>query len=255
MFHSLQCFRGKKDPEEKLSKDRIIVALDVDSETKAIELVERLKGEVGVFKVGLELFNITGPEIFGKLKLAGADKIFYDAKFHDIPNTVASAVRAAIRNNVWMLNMHCSGGSAMMKAVVSAAKEEAAKLGIEPPKLIGVTILTSIDTMTLTEELRVASGLVNQVVHLAKLAQRSGLDGVVASPNEVTYIRDACGTDFLTITPGVRPAGADIGDQKRVMTPAKAIQAGSSYLVIGRPITRAEDPVAAARAIAAEMGN
>lgn len=236
-----------------MSKDRIIVALDVDSEEKAVELVGSLAEEVGAFKVGLELFNITGPGIFDKLKSAGAGKIFYDAKFHDIPNTVASAVRAAVRNNVWMLNVHASGGCAMMKAAVEAAKDEAGKLGIEPPKMIGVTVLTSIDTMTLSDELRVASSLVNQVVHLAELAKSSGLDGVVASPNEVKYIREVTGPDFLIVTPGVRPAGADVGDQKRIMTPADAILTGSSYLVIGRPITRAENPAEAARTIAAEM--
>lgn len=236
-----------------MSKDKIIVALDVDSEEKAVELVSSLSGEVGAFKVGLELFNITGPGIFDKLKSAGAEKIFYDAKFHDIPNTVASAVRAAVRNNVWMLNVHTTGGSAMMKAAVDAAKDEAGKLGIEPPKMIGVTILTSIDTMTLTDELRIASGLVTHVVHLAKLAKSAGMDGVVASPNEVKYIREVTGPDFLIVTPGVRPAGADVGDQKRIMTPADAIRTGSSYLVIGRPITRAENPAEAARKIAAEM--
>lgn len=236
-----------------MSKERIIVALDVDTQEKAVELVKTLAGEVGVFKVGLELFNVTGPQIFPALKAAGADKIFYDAKLHDIPNTVASAARVATKNGIWMLNFHCSGGSAMMKAGAEAARDEAAKLGIEPPKIIGVTILTSIDVMTLTDELRVASGLVDQVVHFAKLAKSSGLDGVVASPHEIEYIRQACGPDFLIVTPGVRPAGADVADQKRVMTPAKAAEAGASYLVIGRPITRAEDPVAAARAIAAEM--
>ncbi|HOK54480.1 MAG TPA: orotidine-5'-phosphate decarboxylase [Armatimonadota bacterium] len=236
-----------------MSKDKIIVALDVDSEEKALELVRELAGEVGAFKAGLELLNVAGPQIFGKLKAAGADRIFYDAKFHDIPNTVAGAVRAAVRQGVWMVNVHASGGSAMMKAAVEAAQDEASKLGIEPPKLIAVTVLTSIDTMTLTDELRIASGLVSQVVHLAKLAKSSGMDGVVASPNEAQYIREAVGPDFLIVTPGVRPAGADIADQKRVTTPAKAIAAGANYLVIGRPITRAENPVEAARAIAAEI--
>jgi orotidine-5'-phosphate decarboxylase len=236
-----------------LSKERIIVALDVDTQDKAVELVKRLAGEVGAFKVGLELFNVTGPGIFPALRAAGADRIFYDAKLHDIPNTVASAARVAARNGIWMLNFHCSGGLAMMKAGADAARDEAAKLGIEAPKIIGVTILTSIDVMILTDELRVASGLVSQVRHFAKLARRAGLDGVVASPQEIRTIRESLGEDFLIVTPGVRPAGADIGDQKRVMTPELATQAGASYLVIGRPITRAEDPVAAARAIAAEM--
>ncbi|HPP75992.1 MAG TPA: orotidine-5'-phosphate decarboxylase, partial [Armatimonadota bacterium] len=176
-----------------MSKDKIIVALDVDSEEKALELVRELAGEVGAFKAGLELLNVAGPQIFGKLKDAGADRVFYDAKFHDIPNTVAGAVRAAVRQGVWMVNVHASGGSAMMKAAVEAAQDEASKLGIEPPKLIAVTVLTSIDTMTLTDELRIASGLVSQVVHLAKLAKSSGMDGVVASPNEAQYIREAVG--------------------------------------------------------------
>lgn len=236
-----------------MGKDRIIVALDVDTEEKAIKLVEKLAGEVGAFKVGLELFNVAGPGIFDKLKAAGAENIFYDAKFHDIPNTVAGAVRAATRLSLWMLNVHCTGGKEMMKAAAQAAKDEASKLGIDPPKLIGVTVLTSIDPMILTDELRVASGLIDLVVHLAKLAKSSGLDGVVASPNEVQYIREACGPDFLIVTPGVRPAGTDIGDQKRVMTPAEASRAGASYLVIGRPITRADDSIQAARAIAAEL--
>lgn len=227
----------------------------MDTQEKAVEMVKTLAGEVGAFKVGLELFNVAGPQIFPALKAAGADKIFYDAKLHDIPNTVASAARVAARNGIWMLNFHCTGGSAMMKAGAQAARDEAAKLGMEPPKIIGVTVLTSIDVMTLTDELRISSGLVNYVVHLAQLAQSSGLDGVVASPQEISYIREACGPDFLIVTPGVRPAGADIADQKRVMTPAKAAEAGASHLVIGRPITRAENPVAAARAIAAEMGD
>lgn len=237
-----------------MSKERIIVALDVDTEEKAVGLVKKLAGEVGAFKVGLELFNSTGPGIFSALRSAGADRIFYDAKLHDIPNTAAGAARAAVRNGIWMLNLHCFGGSEMMKAGAEAARDEASKLGIDPPKIIGVTILTSLDTMTLTDELRVASGLVNEVVHLAKLAKWSGLDGVVASPQEIRYIREACGPDFLIVTPGVRPAGSDIGDQKRVMTPAEAARAGANYLVIGRPITRAEDPAAAARAIAADIG-
>jgi orotidine-5'-phosphate decarboxylase len=237
----------------ELSKERIIVALDVDTEEKAAELVGKLAGEVGAFKVGLELFNVGGPRVFLNLKAAGAGRIFYDAKLHDIPNTVAGAARAAARMGIWMLNLHCSGGSAMMKAGAEAARDEASKLGIEPPKVVGVTVLTSMDTMALADELRVASGLVSQVVHLAKLAKSSGLDGVVASPQEIRYIREACGPDFLIVTPGVRPAGTDSGDQKRVATPAEAASAGADYLVIGRPIIRADDPVAAARAIAEEI--
>jgi orotidine-5'-phosphate decarboxylase len=236
-----------------LSSDRIIIPLDVDSEEKAVELVRKLAGEVGVFKVGLELFNVAGPGIFDKIRSAGAERIFYDAKLHDIPNTVAGAVSAAVHHGLWMLNVHTTGGKAMMQAAVEAAKRESEKLGIEPPKMIGVTILTSIDTMMLTEELRIASGLVTHVVHLAKLAKSAGMDGVVASPQEIESIREALGSDFLIVTPGVRPAGADIGDQRRVMTPGAAMASGADYLVIGRPITKADDPAAAAKAIAQEM--
>lgn len=236
-----------------MGRERIIVALDVDAEEKAAELVRALAGEVGAFKVGLELFNAAGPGIFEKMKAAGAGRIFYDAKFHDIPNTVAGAARVAARKGLWMMNVHTSGGCAMMKAAAEAARSEAESIGIQPPLMIGVTVLTSIDTMTLTEELRVASGVVEQVMHLAQLAQSSGLDGVVASPQEIKSIREVCGPDFLVVTPGVRPAGAEVGDQKRIMTPSDAARAGADYLVIGRPITRAGDPVAAARAIAAEI--
>jgi len=236
-----------------LSKERIIAALDVDTEEEASELVRKLAGEVGAFKVGLELFNSAGPGVFRTLKSAGAERIFYDAKFHDIPNTVAGAIRAAVRMGVWMVNVHCFGGRQMMKAAAEAAKDEASKLGVERPKVIGVTVLTSIDTMILAEELRVADTAVNEVVHLAQIAKSSGLDGVVASAHEADIVRRVCGPDFLIVTPGVRPAGADAGDQKRVMTPSDAVRAGADYLVIGRPITRAEDPAAAARAIAAEI--
>lgn len=234
-------------------KDKIIVALDVDTEKDAQELVRKLKDDVGAFKVGLELFNSTGPGIFQTLRQAGAGRIFYDCKFHDIPNTVAGASRAAAKMGVWMFNVHTTGGSAMMKAAVDAAKSTAEQAGLEPPLLIGVTILTSIDETILREELRVSSDVRSQVVDLALLAKNSGMDGVVASPHEIGAIREACGKDFVIITPGVRPAGADIGDQKRVMTPGMAVSSGADYVVIGRPITKADDPVAAAKAIAKEI--
>jgi len=237
-----------------LSKDKIIIPLDVDTPKKAIALVERLKGEVGAFKVGLELINATGFGIIDKIREAGADNIFYDCKFHDIPNTVAGASRAAARMGLWLFNVHCSGGFAMMKAARDAAVEVADEMGVDPPKVIGVTILTSIDQEALNNELRVPGSVADQVVQLAKLAKEAGLDGVVASPHEIEIIREACGKDFMIITPGVRPAGGEIGDQKRVMTPGEAVRHGADYLVIGRPITKADDPAQAARAIAAEMG-
>ena len=236
-----------------MGKDNIILALDVDSETKAIGLVRGLADEVGAFKVGLELFNSTGPDIFGRLKQAGAERIFYDSKFLDIPNTVAGASRAAAKMGVWMFNVHTTGGSTMMKAAAEAARQTAAKMGITAPLVIGVTVLTSIDEAILRDELVVCSDVRSQVAHLALLAKNSEMDGVVASPHEIGAIRDACGKDFLVITPGVRPLGAAVGDQKRVMTPGEAVAHGADYVVIGRPITAAEDPVAAARAIAAEI--
>ena len=235
------------------SRERVVVALDVDTADKAIALVELLKDNVGAFKIGLELVNAAGLGVFEAVRKSGGAKIFYDSKFHDIPNTVAGASRAAARLGVWMFNVHCAGGVAMMKAAKDAAVEESAKLGVNPPLVIGVTVLTSIDQQVLNEEMRVAGSVTDQVVHMAKLAKEAGLDGVVASPYEIELIRAACGPGFVIVTPGVRPIGADIGDQKRVMTPKEAVAKGADYLVIGRPITKADDPKAAAREIAAEL--
>ncbi|HEY3331189.1 MAG TPA: orotidine-5'-phosphate decarboxylase [Capsulimonadaceae bacterium] len=228
----------------------IIVALDVSSIDEAVSLVSALKPHVGAFKVGLELFNAVGTGIFQAVRDQVGDdvSIFYDAKFHDIPNTVAGAIRAANQHNVWMVNVHATGGLAMMKAAVAAAHEAAA-----PPLVIAVTVLTSIDENVLNGELGVSRTPEQQVVALAKLAQQAGCDGVVASPRETAAIRAACGPDFLIITPGVRPTGASLDDQKRVMTPSEAIKQGASYLVVGRPITAATDPAAAAVAILAEI--
>ncbi len=236
-----------------MSKEKIILPLDVDTAEKAVELAKLLKDEVGAFKVGLELINSAGLGIFDQIRQAGARKIFYDCKFHDIPNTVAGASRAAAKFGVWMFNVHCSGGFAMMKAAKDAAVEESAKLGKPCPLVIGVTVLTSIDQTVLNDEMRVSGTVADQVVNLAKLAKKAGLDGVVASPHEIELIRAACGPDFLIVTPGVRPAGAAIGDQKRVMTPVEAVAKGSDYLVIGRPIIKAEDPKSAAASIAASI--
>ncbi|MDR3709348.1 MAG: orotidine-5'-phosphate decarboxylase [Capsulimonadaceae bacterium] len=230
----------------------IIVAVDVPAIEPAIGLVRSLAPHVGAFKVGLELFNAVGARIFDALREAagGGVNIFYDAKFHDIPNTVAGAVRAAVRHNIWMTNIHASGGSAMMKAAVEAAQTASG----QRPLVIAVTVLTSIDDATLSGELGVNRTAAEQVVALARLAQDSGCDGVVASPRETSAIREACGPEFVIVTPGVRPVGAALGDQKRVMTPAEAIAQGASYLVIGRPITGAPDPAQAAIAIGREIG-
>ena len=229
----------------------IIIPLDVPSLAPAVKLVEALAPWVGAFKVGLELYNAVGNGIFNELAAAaGSDvRIFYDAKFHDIPNTVAGAVRAAVRQRLWMINVHASGGSAMMRAAVEASMSAAG----EPPLVIAVTELTSIDDNVLRDELGVCKGALDQVVALARLAQEAGCDGVVASPRETKAIREACGEDFLIITPGVRPVGASLDDQRRVMTPAQAIAEGANYLVIGRPITAAADCPAAAAAILQEI--
>lgn len=236
-----------------MNKDKIILPLDVDSPEKAVKLVEMLRDDVGAFKIGLELVNAAGLGIFEIVRKAGASRIFYDSKFHDIPNTVAGASRAVAKMGLWLFNVHCAGGAAMMKAAKNAAVEASEQAGIAPPKVIGVTILTSIDQRTLNDEIRIAGSVADEVVHLARLAQDAGLDGVVASPHEIELIREACGSDFMIVTPGVRPAGAEIGDQKRVMTPKEAVAKGADYLVIGRPIIKAEDPKAAARAIAEEI--
>lgn len=237
------------------NKNPIIVALDVRSAAEAQSLVAVLEGAVGAFKVGLELFNAEGPSIFSALREAASEPIdiFYDAKLHDIPNTVAGAIAAAGRHDLWMINVHASGGAAMMTAAVERCQQTAMETGSKRPLVIAVTVLTSIDARMLADELSVQLSPEAQVVNLAKLAQASGCDGVVASPLEIEAIRGACGSDFLIVTPGVRPAGADLADQKRVMTPGEAICRGASYLVVGRPITHAASPRDAAESIFDEI--
>lgn len=232
----------------------ILVALDVESAAKAVELADALRGSVGGFKIGKQLFTAAGPAMVRELTSRG-DRVFLDLKFHDIPNTVAGAVQSAVSTGAWMVNVHASGGSAMMKAAGESARKTAEKLGQPRPLVIAVTVLTSMDDSAL-REIGVGRTMIEQVVHLAKLAQDSGLDGVVASPQEVPAIRKACGPDFQIVTPGIRPAdqqGKD--DQARTLTPAEAMSAGSSYLVIGRPITAAPNPREAAEKIAASLNS
>ena len=233
---------------------KTLVALDTDTAEKALRLAAQVEGEVAGFKVGLELVNAAGFGLFDDLKAqAGPDvKLFYDCKFHDIPNTVAGASRAAARRGVWMFNIHASGGSAMLKAAVLGAAEGADEAGVVKPLVIAVSVLTSLSPEALREELGVTRSLPDQVVALARLAQDAGCDGLVASPHEIGAIRAACGPDFVLVIPGVRPAGSDAGDQKRVMTPGEAVRAGADYIVVGRPITAAPDPAHAARSINAE---
>lgn len=234
------------------TKEKIIVALDVPDIGAGRRLVESLSGCVGLFKVGLELFSSAGPPAIQMVKEQGG-RVFADLKLHDIPNTVAGAARALVRQQVDMLDVHAAGGSAMLKEAARAVCEEADRAGRRPPLLLAITVLTSLDEVALRGEMGIERGVEEQVVRWARLAQDCGLDGVVASPREIRAIRKACGPEFIIVTPGVRPAGSARGDQRRVMTPAEAIGQGADYLVIGRPITGAPDPVAAARSIAEDM--
>ena len=237
---------------QKRASEKIIVALDVETADAAISLVSQLKNEVGVFKVGLELLNAEGPGIFARLRDAGAERFFYDAKLHDIPNTVAGAMRSIAKSGAWCVTVHATGGRAMLEAAVKTARE--GTTSFPHPLVLAVTVLTSISQEVLQTELRVAETVQSQAVYLAELARSAGCDGVIASPLEIVALRTAIpDPDFLIVTPGVRPSGSALGDQARVMTPSAAIQAGASYLVIGRPITQASDPAAAARAIAEEI--
>ncbi len=236
----------------KQMQEKIIIALDVPNREQAFELVKQLNGLVGAYKIGMQLYNSEGPDIVRDIQLLGG-KVFVDLKFHDIPNTVAQTSRVMARRQAYMYTMHAGGGSKMLQAAQEALVDEAAKLGVPQPLSLGVTVLTSISQEDFEEEMGVQRPIVEHVVHLAKIAKAAGLSGVVCSPKEIGPIRQACGEDFLIVTPGVRPLWAAADDQKRVMTPGEAIGAGASYLVIGRPITKAQDPAAAAMKIAQEM--
>ena len=233
---------------------QLLVALDVDSGASALELATQLRDLAGGFKVGSRLFTAEGPTLVRRLVETGSN-VFLDLKFHDIPNTVAQAVDAAVSTGVWMLNVHASGGVPMMQAAARAGADAAARDGRRRPLVIGVTVLTSMDDATLRAT-GVQRPLLEQVVTLARMAQDAGLDGVVASPQETAAIRSACGPDFSIVTPGIRgaSAGTDRNDQSRTMGPAEAVRAGASYIVVGRPIIAATDPRSAAAAIAEELG-
>lgn len=231
------------------AKDKIIFALDVNNINEIDRFAALLSGKVGMFKVGKELFTTAGPAAVEAVKRHGGD-VFLDLKFHDIPNTVAQAMLAAGRMGVKLANLHALGGPQMMEQTANAVHKNLSDS--ERPRLLAVTILTSSTQETL-QAVGIEQPLEQMVVRLAKLAKESGMDGVVASPLEINAIRAACGPGFLIVTPGVRPAFASVDDQKRIMTPAEAVKAGADYLVIGRPIAKADDPAAAADLIVDEI--
>jgi len=225
-------------------KDKICIALDVHHDKAALSLVDTLKDHVGYFKVGMQLFYQYGPGLVHQIRAKGV-KIFLDLKFHDIPNTVRNAAIASVRMNVDLFNVHASGGLAMMQQAVEGAKEVANKENRSIPEILGVTILTSMSQNILTQELNWPGDIQTRVCELAQLSKKSGLDGVVASPLEIKWIRSSCGNDFKIVTPGIRPTWAASNDQKRVMTTAMAIEAGANMIVVGRPVIQADDPVEA----------
>ena len=235
---------------ERDPRRRIFVGLDTPDLARAAGLSRALAGLVGGIKLGKEFFTAQGPD--GVRAVAGGEPLFLDLKFHDIPNTVAGAVRAAVRLRPAIVNLHAAGGTAMMQAAAEAAREAAEDIEAPRPLVLGVTVLTSLDDDDLAAVGQVGP-VSDQVVRLARLAQASGLDGVVCSAREIAALRRACGPDFTLLVPGIRPDWSTKGDQKRVMTPAEALDAGADYLVIGRPITAAGDPAAAAQRIVEEL--
>ncbi|MBD2777199.1 orotidine-5'-phosphate decarboxylase [Iningainema tapete] len=222
------------------TEQKIIVPLDVSTLEEALALVERLE-QVSFWKVGLELFVSCGPKILEVLK-SKSKRIFLDLKFHDIPNTVRGACRAAASYGVDLLTIHATCGKDAMKAATEAVQEGASLAGVKPPKLIAISLLTSISSRQLAFDLKIPLELPEYVLSMALMAQEVGLDGAVCSPQEVAQLRQTCGDDFLLVCPGVRPIWAESGDQARSLTPAQALKAGADYLVIGRPITAAANP-------------
>ena len=233
-------------------RTKLIVALDVDDLAAANRLMDRLQGSVATYKLGAQLLAAAGPEAVYAVRRRGFG-VFYDAKFHDIPRTVEKAVAAACRMGATIVNVHASGGTAMMRAAASAAAEAARRRRESRSLVLAVTVLTSLDAAALKEELGVRRNLAGHVVHLAKRAQAAGLDGVVASPLELAVLRKACGPDFVLLTPGIRPRAGVRDDQRRTLTQAGAVRAGADYLVVGRPVVEAKDPLGVVRRILADM--
>lgn len=231
-------------------KDRILVGIDTPDLLRAEALVRSVAGRVGGIKIGKEFFTAQGPDKVRQI--IGDQKLFLDLKFHDIPNTVAGALRSSLGMTPAIVNVHAAGGRAMMTAAAQAAQEESAKLGVAKPLVIAVTVLTSLDDDDLSSVGQQGPAAA-QVERLAALTQDCGLDGVVCSPREIAALRRLCGPDFKLVVPGIRPTWAAAGDQKRIMTPAEAVAEGADYIVIGRPITSASDPAEAADRIAEEL--
>lgn len=253
MAHSSFPDKEKKAVASEQQDKRLIVGLDVPTREEALALARILADDVAGLKIGMELFYAEGPAIVDEVIEKTGARVFVDSKFHDIPNTVAGASRSITAHKPWMFNVHCPGGKEMMAAAANAAREKATELGIDKPLVIGVTVLTSIDESILKSELKVDASPADQVAHLARLAKEAGLDGVVASAQEIETIRSACGEGFLIVTPGIRPQWSQKGDQKRVMTPKEAVERGADYIVVSRPVIKADDPLSAARRILEEM--
>ncbi len=231
--------------------ERILVALDTTDAGVATSLSRQVAGSVGGMKIGKEFFTALGPEGVRRVMDHGVP-LFLDLKFHDIPNTVAGAIRSAVRLTPLMVNVHAAGGAAMLRAAADAAEEAATATGVTRPWVLAVTVLTSLDQNDLAA-IGVAGSVLDQVKRLAALAQENGIDGVVCSGAEIEALRNQCGPDFKLVVPGIRPAWAAAGDQKRILTPADAVSRGADYLVIGRPITGADDPAEAAARIKDEL--
>lgn len=238
--------------KEQRAKESLIVALDVDTKEEALKLTQKLSPYAGFFKVGMQLFYSHGPEIIGLIKDQGV-KVFLDLKLHDIPHTVGQAARVLAGLGADMINVHASGGATMMRQAAEAVRERASALALPTPLVISVTVLTSIDAQVFNHEIGLPGTIQDKVKAWANMTQEAGLDGVVASPREIEIIRQTCGPEFKIITPGIRPAWAAAGDQKRIMTPGKAIKQGASYIVVGRPITGNAEPTAAAQKIVSEI--
>jgi orotidine-5'-phosphate decarboxylase len=235
------------------ASEKIILALDISEYGYALDLVDRFGEYVGIFKIGLELFTACGPKIVDEISGKRGRKVFLDLKFHDIPNTVSKAAIASARLGIYMFSVHTSGGLEMMRRCRESVTEVCLKEGIERPRILGVSVLTSLTGDALRNELGVRYAVRSQVKHLSALALSAGLDGVVASGQEVGVIRRHCGGQFLIVTPGIRPSWRPPDDQKRTMTPKEAIRAGADYIVVGRTVTQQPDPLKALELVSLEM--